>query len=53
MVHNCQGYVRPPPNVNNNLQKDVGPDTATNIIFWHAVVNIGPVRVVDDLAWSS
>merc|ERR1719398_70323 len=34
-----------------HLQKDVGPDTATNVIFWHAVVNIGPVRVVDDLAW--
>ena len=34
-----------------NLEEYVGPHTATDVVLGDSVVDVRPVRVVDDLAW--
>ena len=37
--------------VMTNLEEYVGPHTATDVVLGDSVVDVRPVRVVDDLAW--
>ena len=34
-----------------NLEEYVGPHTATDVVLGDSVVDVRPVRMVDDLAW--
>ena len=34
-----------------NLEEYVGPHTATDVVLGDSMVDVRPVRVVDDLAW--
>ena len=34
-----------------NLEEYVGPNTATYVVLGDSVVDVRPVRMVDDLAW--
>ena len=34
-----------------NLEEYVGPHTATDVVLGDSVVDVSPVRMVDDLAW--
>ena len=34
-----------------NLEEYVGPHAATDVVLGDSVVDVRPVRVVDDLAW--